>query len=115
MQVFGDASRGRMRSVRRTEGVVHIEIAKPRERLRERIVVLLLTGIEARVLEQQDLAVLQCTRCGNGIVTIERRDEPDGMRRQLGEPLGYGCERIFRFSLSFRPAQVREQYYPRGA
>jgi hypothetical protein len=52
-----DALGARVRAVRRAEGVVHVQVAEPRELARERVVVLLLAGKEARVLEQEHAAV----------------------------------------------------------
>ena len=44
--------------MRRREGVVDVDVAELRQRLRETAVVLLLAGVEAGVLEQKDIAFL---------------------------------------------------------
>ena len=53
---FGDADRRGVRSMRRPEGVVDVDVGVRGERRGEGRVVGLLLGVEAQVLEQQDLA-----------------------------------------------------------
>jgi hypothetical protein len=107
MQILGDAGGGRVRTMRRTEGVVHVQITESRERLGEGVVVLFFTRVEPRVLEEQNFAVLELTRGGHGIVALERRDESHRAGRQLAKSLGDGRERILWLGFSaFRPAKV---------
>ena len=51
----GDAVRRRFGTMRRTEGVVDVDVAQVRHLPRELVVVLLLADVEAAVLEQHDL------------------------------------------------------------
>jgi hypothetical protein len=56
-QVLRDTHGGTVRAVRRAKGIVHEEVAELGERARQLRVVLLLAGVEAGVLQQQELAV----------------------------------------------------------
>ena len=53
----GDCDRARVRTVRRAEGVVHVEVAALGELAREALVVLRLARVEACVLEHLDALV----------------------------------------------------------
>ena len=55
-QPVRDALGRRVRAVRGAEGVVHVHVAEPRQRVRQRGVVLGLARLEAAVLEHQHLA-----------------------------------------------------------
>jgi hypothetical protein len=83
----GDALGGRVRAMRGPERVVHVEVTKPRQRLCEGVVVLLLAGREACVLEQEDLSVLQRVRGSDRVVTLECWNELHLVTRQLRQPL----------------------------
>ena len=54
--VVDDAFRRRVRAMRRSERVVHVDVRKLGQRLRERRIVLFLFGVEPQVLEQDDAA-----------------------------------------------------------
>ena len=47
-----------MRAVSGPERIIHVQVTEARKRSGKRVVVLLFASREARVLEQQDLAVL---------------------------------------------------------
>ena len=64
-QVGGNADGAGVGTVRRTECIVHEDIAIRGEPLRKRWIVALLTGVEAHVLEQKEFA---CTQTTNGVV-----------------------------------------------
>src|SRR4051812_30274425 len=96
--------------MRRTEGIVDVEIAQRRQLLAERRVVLLFLDVEAEVLQQQYVA------------QVERLDHPldlwpDGVRgqryldaeafTQLG---GDRLEAVLRHDLSLRSAEMRHQH-----
>jgi hypothetical protein len=65
LHVVRHALGGRVRAMRRAERVVHVALAQSGQCLRESGVVLLFLGVEAQVLEQQDLAVAE--RGGSGL------------------------------------------------
>ena len=57
--VPGDAVRGRLGAVRGAECVIDVNVAKARHLPRQRVVVLLLAGVEAAILEQHNIAGLE--------------------------------------------------------
>jgi hypothetical protein len=69
--------------MRRTEGVVHVNVGERREAAREGGIVLLLLGMEAQVLEQQHFAgrELRGLRLDGAADAIAR--EPHGACEQL--------------------------------
>src|SRR5215207_1589483 len=89
-QVGEPLGRG-MRPVRRREGVVDVDVAELRQRLRETAVVLLLAGVEAGVLEQKDIAFLH-GRDGLGrrfadAILGEGHRAPEHVRKGCGDRL----------------------------
>ncbi len=92
------------------EGVVDVEVAELGEPFDDRRIVLFLALVEAGVLEQQDVAVLElgdrglgdCARCSR------RRSRPGGSMT-LGDGRGDGPQRIGLVRAALGTAEVREQ------
>ena len=112
-QQLGDPDRRGVRAMRRPERVVDVDVGVRRERRREVRVVGLLLGVEAQVLEQEDLARPH---------PLERvlRAEPErvaGHRhvpaQQLGQALADRPQPEAVGDLAVRPAEVAGQDDPR--
>ena len=89
-----DHARGRrVGAVRGAERVVDVDVAVRRERARELLVVGLLAGMEAQVLEHRDLAVAQVADDLARAVADRLVGERDVELEQLGEPRGDRLER----------------------
>ena len=77
--------------MRRTEGIVHVDIGERRQRARELRIVLLLALVEADVLEHQDFARLQLARRGLGLgadAGVDRANRRAEQLRQMGSHRG---------------------------
>ena len=97
-----------MRAVRDREGVVDENVAELGERGDESRIVLFLAGMEARVLQADDVAVLhRRDRAFGGLAdaVVGELDRPLDDVRDLG---GDRLERILRIA-PLRPAEMREQ------
>ena len=102
--------------MRGAERIVHVQIAESRERFRERVVVLFLARVEARVLQEQNLAVLELLRRRDRVVAVRALDEHDTRATSARQALGNRGKRILGFGLaSLRPPEVREQHDARAA
>ena len=104
----------RVRAVHRPEGVVDVDVAEPRELAREGLVVGLLLGVEAEVLEQRHAPVAQVVHHLAGAVADAVVGEHDVAAEQVGEALARGGERELRVAALLRAAEVRARA-PRGA
>ena len=104
-----DAGRAGVRSMRRAEGIVHVEVAEFRQGLGKGRIVCFFTRMEPDVLEQGDVALIHVTDdffrdLPDGVVT-----ESDRMIDQRVQIIGDWPQRIFLNRLPFRPAEVRHQ------
>ena len=115
VQERGDAGRGRVRAVRGAERVVHVEVAQRARTTWRARVVLLLAGKEARVLEQQHVAVGERLRRGERGVGVGLGAERHRLAEQLGEPRRDRRERVLRLGLCLGAAEVREEHDARAA
>jgi hypothetical protein len=77
-----------MRAVRGAEGVVDVEVGELGEPLRELRVVLGLAGLEAAVLEQQDIALAERLGRGPDLVADDTGRERDVGPQEPREPRG---------------------------
>ena len=97
-----------MGTVRRPERVVHVDVGERGELGRERRVVLLFLGMEAKVFEQHDVAA--GLRLGDGLpcrftnAVAREHDLPPEERREVRRDR---LEAVFRVRLAFRTTQVR--------
>src|SRR5687768_15758123 len=104
-----------MRAMRGAERVVDVQIAQLRQAAREPRVVLLFAAQKAGVLEQNDIALAVMRRLDR-LVRIRAFDELDATRRkELLEVHGDSVERVFRFGLALRPAEMGQQDHSRAA
>ncbi len=113
-QELRHADRGGVRAVRRAESVVHVDVAIRRQRLGELRVVGLLLGMEAQVLQEEDLAGLQAT---DGVLGAD----PDGvaggrdrLTQQGREVLGHRSQPERVADLALGPTEVAHEH-DRGA
>ena len=113
-QQMRDAFGRRMRAMRGAERVVDEDVAEFGDLLREGRIVLFLAGMEARVLEQEDIAVLQL---GDGrlrnvahAIVRERDRASDG----LGQRFGHGRQRHRGHDLALRPVEVGKHDHARA-
>jgi hypothetical protein len=107
LQVFGDARCGCVRPVRRAERVVHVQVAEPRQGPRQSIVVLLLAGEEAGVLEEEHLAVPKPLRRLDRVVPVGRLGEAHlRAGQELAESGRHRLQRILRFRFRLGAAEV---------
>ena len=70
-------------------------------------VIFLLAGIKAKVLQQQELARLQRSRLGLGVLADDVLGEDDFHAQQLRQTLGHRSEREALFPRALRLAKVR--------
>ena len=87
-QVGGGADHGALGAVGGAEGVEHEDVAVGRERLGDLGVVLLLALVEADVLEDEDLAILEGVDGGLGLLAVGVVDELHVIAGNLGELVG---------------------------
>ena len=105
-QEVGDALRRGVRAVGRAEGVVHVEVGEARERLRERRIVGLLGGVEAQVLEQQQVAGTQLVDRHLDARAERVARHPDRPSEELAQPLGDRAQAQRVDDLALRTAEV---------
>ena len=90
----------------RAEGVVDVEVGEARQRLRERRVVGLLGGVEAQVLEHQQVAGAQLVD-GHLDARAERvAGHPHRPAEELAQPLRDRAQAQRVVDLALRPAEV---------
>ena len=98
--------------MRGTEGIVHVHVAEPGERGGEGVVVLLFLGVEAQVLEQDDLGRAVSLRdrvFSGGADTVAR--ENHFTAEELTEPPRHGLQAVLGRGLALRPAEVRREHH----
>ena len=95
-----------MGAVDRAEGVGHVQLRHIRQLLGKGGVVLLLTGVEAQVLQQHDLAALQRRGLGLGVLAHDVLGKDDLPAQQLAETLRHGGEGQLALPLTLGLAQV---------
>ena len=101
----GDA---RVRAVRGAERIVDVRVGELGQPTGERRIVRLLSGLEAEVLQKDDLVGWQLVRGGG----VERRD---GAIEELRQPDADGPETQVVARLPLRPAEVRGEHERRSA
>ena len=104
-----DAGRAGMRAMRRTEGVVHINVAEFGQRFGKLRIVRFFPRLKAKIFEQGHVAFAHVPDDflrdrADRVVTENHR-----MIDQHVQMIGHGPKRIFLDRLSFRPAEVRHQ------
>ena len=114
-QPLGDAHGGRVRPVGGAEGVVHVDVREVREGLGEVRVVPLLAGVEAEVLEQQDLAVRELAHGVRGPLADAFFAEGDAAAEELGEARRHRAQGHLRHALPLGSAQMRRRDHPGSA
>jgi hypothetical protein len=115
MQHARDALGGRVRPVGGAERVVDVQVAEPGELAGQALVVRLLAGQEARVLQHEHLTVAQVLGGLQGLVGVGRLAEVDpGAGQQFGEAALHGLERVLGVGRALGPAEVREQHHARA-
>ena len=83
--------------------------------MRELRVVRGLAGLEAHVLEQQDLAVLEPLRKLLHALSHDRRRERHRGVRELAQTRRHGCQRELLDALALRASEVRDEHQARAA
>ena len=101
--------------MRGTKRIVDEKVAELSKRCGKRGIVLLFSREESRILEQQYLVVGQCVRRFDGGLVIGRVDESHFLPDELIEPVGDRSQGIFRFRLSCRATEMRENDRARAA
>ena len=97
-----------------SEGVVDVEIGEFAQLGREAGVVLLFAGVEAQVLEEEKAAFGDRVRLGDDVGAGAVLAPCDFGLRQLRELLAHRRERVLRFALPFRAAEVRGDHDERS-
>src|SRR5207247_8247712 len=93
--------------MRRTERVVHVQIAERGEYLRQLGIVFFLARPEASVLDERDTAARQPARRGDARGGIG--NELDGRAEQLLEIGDDLLQRVLRVGAALGPSQMRQQ------
>ena len=101
----GNAHRGRFRTVRRAEGVVHINVAERRILLRERFVALLFAHVAAAVFQNHQIARLHIDAV-NPIL-----NERHLASEELADAVGHYLQRIGRQKLTFLGAAEMARHH----
>ena len=96
-----------MRAVGGAEGVVDVHVSEPGQLLRELRVVLLLLGVEAHVLEEESLAVLQVIDSLGGLVANAVLGDLDFLAEELRETLGARAEGVLVLRATLGAAKMR--------
>ena len=113
LQALRHADDRGVRAVRRAEGVVHVDVGQRRQLRGELGIVALFAGVEAQVLEQQDLARGERVRRLRGLGTDALLDEAHGLAEQLRQPHRDRRERELGLLLALRLAEVGRAEDPR--
>ena len=104
-----------MRAMCSAESIVDINIAQARQLLCKTVVVLLFFGMEAKVLEQQHVAIFQArslsTRAGFANTVVCKRDRTF---QQIGKMFSDRTKTVLINTLAFRPAKVRSENHTRA-
>ena len=113
-QQMRDAFGRRVRAMRGAERVVDEDVAEFGDLLREGRIVLLFAGMEARVLQKKDIAVLQLRdgrfRDVADAIVRERDRTPNGLRQRRRDRL----QRHGRHDLALRPVEVGQHDHARA-
>ena len=109
-----DAFGRRMRAMRGAERVVDEDVAEFGDLLHEGGIVLLLAGMEARVLQQQDVSVLQLRDRGFRDIADAILRKGDRAPHRFRQRRGDGLERHRRHDLALRPVEMGEHDHPRA-
>ena len=99
----------RVRPVRRTERVIHIDVRQRRQLAGKRRIVLLFLRVEPQVLEQDDAAIRRTVDGRLGRLADAVLRERDRAVQQRRQPFGHRLQRVLRIGLSLRPPEVRAQ------
>ena len=100
--------------MRRPERVVNVHLSELRELLAEGGIVLLLALVEAEVLHDEHLSVLQRGCLGERVVARDVRRERDGLAEHLGQVQGGGAQReLLLEPLPARAAAVAHEHHAR--
>ena len=105
-QIVGNAGRGGVSSVSRTESVVYIDIRKGGKSLRECGIVLGLFCVETHVLKEHDFAVLEISGKFFCAVADNVFSHLDILTEKLGKSCGYGSKGELGLELALRSAQM---------
>ena len=111
--VLDHARRRGVRAVRGAEGVVHVDLGVGGERAAEGVVVVLLAGVEAQVLQHRHLPVAQVGHHLARPVAHRLVGEDDVAAEQGGEARGGRLQRVRRVGIAVGTAQVRGEDHPR--
>jgi hypothetical protein len=106
---FCDACGGGVCPVRGAERVVHIKIAKFRQRLRKFRIVGFLPWLEPKILKQRNVAAPHVINDFLWHVADRVLTENDGVVNQRMQIFANRAKRIFFHRLSFGPAKMRHQ------
>ena len=88
------------------EGVVDVAVGERRELLGEGVVVGFLLGMEAQVLEEEDLARAEAGRARAHLWPHAVGCERNRALEERLETVGHGTEREFRRRLALRPPEM---------
>ena len=105
----GDADSGGVGAVRRAKGVVDVEVAQTGERAGKLLVVGFFFGMEAQVLQQQDLVVSESEHHLLDFFSDAIGGKADRSFQQLVQPLDHRPQAQLRFPLPLGTAQMRGQ------
>lgn len=105
-QIVGNAGRGGVSSVSRTESVVYIDIRKGGKSLRECGIVLGLFCVETHVLKEHDFAVLEISGKLFCAVADNILSHLDILTEKLGKSCGYGSKGELGLELTLGSAQM---------
>jgi len=106
LEELGDTGGRAVGAVSSAEGVVDEEISVGGELGGEVLVVLLLLGVEADVLEENNVTVLHFSHCLSDRDTNAIRDKGDGLAEELSEARGDGREGVLGLVSTLGAAQV---------
>src|SRR5574341_1329409 len=93
--------------MRRTKGVVHINVAEPSQLLGELSVVCFLFSMEAQIFEQQNISILQSVGLTQYLFTHTVGRHLNLFPKKSTESCCHRLETHLGVGLAFRPAKVR--------